>query len=669
MSLTSSSRSQFSRIFSGHTGLDPYTTAVSDVYQDLFEEGSYTGKGLYDVDAFEASLAGRIPENLVLSHDLLEGLHARTALVTDVEFLDEYPSHYDSYAMRQHRWTRGDWQIARWLLQRVHDANGVRVPNRLPLIARWKILDNLRRSLVAPAMLIWLAAAWTLLSGPAVGWTLVVVTLLAFPIYSHVTNALLFHPRSVPWTSHFWSIWGDLGTHTAQVGFSILLLAHQAYLQAHAVVVTLYRRLISKRYLLEWMTAAQSSSESPHNLEAFWKLMWPTALISGALAVVIAATNPSSLLVAAPFLVFWAASPILAFLLSCEIELKETTLSKNDEHTTRLLARRTWNFFETFVGEDDNWLAPDNYQEDPRPVVAHRTSPTDIGLLLLSTAAARDFGYVGVFETVERLELTFASMAKLDRFHGHFLNWYDTRTLEPLTPQYVSTVDSGNLAGHLIPLKQFCVELLEQRSLDDRCVKGMLDTVALMRQETARIGTIRQSTGVITVKQLLGEIEASEQTLSAGAPKSYTEWLTLIQLISRRTGDLEDMINALSHEHGAARFDRLKEWNRRLDHQVREQRRDLATLAPWTFSSRVPGTTAVIGSSEEIASEWTRLIGELDRVPVLSEIPSISEDALNKLDGIRKKIERSNATNKEKALRALETLNRQLSQSSEMASS
>ncbi|HZM91203.1 MAG TPA: carbohydrate-binding protein, partial [Blastocatellia bacterium] len=462
MTLASSSRSHFSRIFSGHTGLDPYTTAVSDVYQDLFGEGSYTGKGLYEVDAFEAALAGRAPENLLLSHDLFESLFARAALVTDIELLDDYPSHYDSYAKRQHRWTRGDWQILRWVFRRVRDGQNRLVRNQLPLISRWKILDNLRRSLVAPTMLLWLAGAWTILPGSPLLWTVSILVILAFPVYAHVTNALLLHPRGIPWTSHFWSVWGDVRTNTAQFALTFTFIAHQASLQAHAIFLTFYRKLISKKKLLEWVTAAEADSSSAHDLKSFWQMMWPAEVLTVVIALLTTLTNPSAFSYAAPLLVVWAASPLIAFWVSRNLRAKEESLKLDDERLARLIARRTWKFFETFAGAEDNWLPPDNYQEDPRPVVAHRTSPTDIGLLLLSTASARDFGYVGTLELVERLELTLDSMDKLDRFNGHFLNWYDTRTLAPLMPQYVSTVDSGNLAGHLLALKQVCVEVADQ---------------------------------------------------------------------------------------------------------------------------------------------------------------------------------------------------------------
>src|SRR5262249_15822917 len=273
ISLNSASRSKFVQIFSGYTGIDPYTTAVSDVYQDLFGEGSYTGKGLYEVDAFTELLEGRVPENALLSHDLFESLFARAALVTDIEMLDDYPASYDSYPRRQLRWTRGDWQIAGWLFPYVPDAHGRTVPNQISIIGRWKILDNLRRSLAAPAMVLWLLASWTILPGSAWLWSLFTLITIAFPVYLHVTTSVMLHPRGIPWTSHFWSMWGDIRTKTGQFALSVVLLAHQALLLPDAIVRTLYRLLISRRKLLEWVTAADAERRSKHNLLAFLRFM------------------------------------------------------------------------------------------------------------------------------------------------------------------------------------------------------------------------------------------------------------------------------------------------------------------------------------------------------------------------------------------------------------
>ena len=667
MTLTSSSRSRFARIFSGHTGVDPYTTAVSDLYQDLFGEGIYAGKGLYDVDPFQAALRDRVPENLLLSHDLFESLYARAALVTDIELLDDYPSYYDSYAKRQHRWTRGDWQIARWLFPRVRDAHNRPVRNRLPLIGRWKIVDNLRRSLVAPTMLLWLAAAWTILPGNPLYWTLAVLVFLAFPVYAHVTNALLVHPRGVPWTSHFWSVWGDLRLKSAQFGLSLTVLAHQAYLQTHAIVLTFFRKLISKKKLLEWETADQTEKGSAHDLRAFFRFMWPAELIALGIAMSIAFIRPGAFVFGVFFLVLWALSPLIAYWVSRDLPRKTESLSEDDQRTARLIARRTWKFFETFVGEEDHWLPPDNYQEDPKPVIAHRSSPTDIGALLLSTAAARDLGYIGSIELAERLERTLAAVSQLDRFHGHLLNWYDTKTLTPLTPQYVSTVDSGNLAGHLLALKQSCIEVGEQPVFHRRVIEGLLDSVSLMREEAAKIGAVRQSTGAVTLKQLRGEIQQCLTSLTNPAPATLSGWLELLQTLSRRVHEIEDIAGALSHEHGPGQFDQLGSWTRSFAHQLREHGRDLATLAPWQQAFTASIGPALEACSMEVAAEWKDILRSLERISNLDELPSSADHALDRISGLRKNVELCAGPEREKAIRGLDVLRSHLEQSKNAA--
>ncbi|MFY9608370.1 MAG: glucoamylase family protein [Blastocatellia bacterium] len=667
MTLTSSSRSWFVRIFSGHTGVDPYTTAVSDVYQDLFGEGSYTGKGLYDVDAFEAALADRVPENLLLSHDLFESLFARGALVTDIELLDDYPSQYDSYARRQHRWTRGDWQISGWLLPRVRTENNRLVRNRLPLLSRWKILDNLRRSLVAPAMFAWLVAAWTVLPGSSLIWTLAALGVLAFPIYAHVTNALMLHPRGIPWTSHFWSVWGDVRTNSAQAGLSLILIAHQAWLQIHAISLTFYRKHISKKKLLEWVTAEQAEKGSAHDLRAFWLLMWPSEVLVVGLGLLIAVVKSSAFVFAAPFLVVWSAAPLVAYWVSRQLPGRDDALESDDRKLARLVARRTWRFFETFVGEADNWLPPDNFQEDPKPVVAHRTSPTDIGMLLLSTAAAHDFGYIGTLELAERIELTLATMEKLDRFNGHFLNWYDTTTLTPLTPQYVSTVDSGNLAGHLLALKQVCVEMAGRPLIDGRVIHGLSDTVLLMREEAAKLGAVRQSTGAVTLKQLRGEIDECAASLSIEAPDTLSGWFGLLQKVTARINEVDDIIGAFAQEHGSEQFEQLSWWTHSLTHQLRQHNRDFATLAPWASALAPVAAASIAICSEESLADWSDVVSSLDRVPTLDELPSICDHAQVKLSELHHKIEQCRRPDRDKALKQLNVLMSRLDDGSRAA--
>src|ERR1051325_2071177 len=420
ISLASASRSKLVQIFSGYTGIDPYTTAVSDVYQDFFGDGNFTGKGLYDVDAFQRTLENRVPPNALLSHDLFESLFARAALPTDIELLDDYPASYEAYAKRAHRWTRGDWQISRWIFPQVPDGERRKVRNVLPAISRWKILDNLRRSLVAPSLFLWLVATCALFPGSPWLWSLFVFLVVAFPVYLHVTTGLAMHPRGIAWTSHFWTIWGDFRTNTAQIALSFVFLPHEGWLMCYAIVRSLYRQLISRRKLLEWVSAAEAETKVRNSFSSFVFFMLPALLLTLIALGLTLSVKPVGLPVMGPLAVLWLLSPFIAYWVSRPRTAERKLLPAEDLKFARLIARRTWRFFETFVGPEDNWLPPDNYQEDPAPVVAHRTSPTNMGLLLLATSSARDLGYLGALEFVEREELTFATLAKLGRLHGHF---------------------------------------------------------------------------------------------------------------------------------------------------------------------------------------------------------------------------------------------------------
>ncbi len=633
ISLISASRSRLARIFSGNTGIDPYTTAVSDVYQDLFGEGNFTGKGLYEIDTFETALARRVPENSLLSHDLFESLFARTALATDIELLDDYPASYDAYAVRQHRWTRGDWQIFRWLLPTVTDAEGGKVRNILPLISRWKIFDNLRRSLVAPALFLWLVAAWTIFPGSPLVWSLFAVIVIAFPVYLHVTSSLLIHPRGIPWTSHFWSLWGDVRTNTAQVALSILFLAHQAYLMTDAIVRTIYRKLISRKKLLEWVTAAEAEQTARRDVLAFVKFMWPAELLALVTVALTWIFRPPALPLALAFAAAWAISPAVAYWVSALLPPERKLIAPEDVGFARLIARRTWRFFETFVGPEDNWLPPDNFQEDPLPVLAHRTSPTNIALLVLSTVSAHDLGYVSTLELVERQELTFGTLAKLGTFRGHFFNWYDTTTLQPLFPQYISTVDSGNFAGHFTTLKQACIELPDEKLFGERNLTGLGDTINAILIEAETLGKVRQRTEVVTVSQLQNEIEACQKLLLIDDPENVPTWFQLLSALGKRISEIEDIINALSHEHGEVNFRELRWWVGALDHQVRSLRRDAETLVPWgSFLSKFESTITAGGGPGD---QWGFLSSLLHRVPTLAEVPQLCDHALVQLSALQ----------------------------------
>lgn len=452
VTMASAAGSLFARTYAGHTGVDPYTTAVSDVYQDLFGEGIFTGKGLYDVDAFAAALEGRVPENAVLSHDLFEGLYARTALVTDVEVVDDYPSSVLAHARRQHRWVRGDWQILWWLFPFVPSRAGV-TRNRLPMIARWKILDNLRRSVLPPATLLLLVLGWTVLPGAPLAWTAAALAPLLLSLATGVLG-LMRGPRGRgSWRGFLRTAAGDLQTDAARAGLQLAFIANEAFDRLHAIGITLVRLGVTHRRLLEWETTAASAARTGVvRLRDFLDGMKASPLLALAIALVVAMVRPTALRVAAPILGLWVAAPWIAFALSRPVPTRRSAPSAADAAYLRQIARKSWTYFEAFGGADDHFLPPDNVQVGAELTIAHRTSPTNIGLGLLAALSAHDLAFIDTTELVGRIDRTLTTVERLERFDGHLLNWYDTRTLAALAPAYVSTVDSGNLAAALLTL-------------------------------------------------------------------------------------------------------------------------------------------------------------------------------------------------------------------------
>src|SRR4051812_29284837 len=452
VTMASAAGSLFARTYAGHTGVDPYTTAVSDVYQDLFKEGIFTGKGLYDVDAFVAALDGRVPENALLSHDLFEGLYARTALVTDVEVVDDYPSSVLAHARRQHRWVRGDWQILRWLFPFVPSRAGLQ-RNRLPIVSRWKILDNLRRSLMAPATLMLLFLGWTILPGRPAAWTAIALAALALPLALGLLQILAGPARLEPGLAFLRTSVEDLQTELARASLQLAFLANHAYEMAHAITVTLVRLGITKRRLLEWETAAASAKRggAPRVAVFIRDMIASPAIAVGGLLLVLS-TSPHVLVASLPVLLLWAAAPVIAYALSRPVPTRRAVVGAEDRAFLKGVALRTWGYFDTFVGADDHALPPDNVQLVPELTIAHRTSPTNIGMSLLATVAAHDFGFIDTASLTDRTDATLTTIEGLEHHEGHLLNWYDTRSLAPLAPAYISTVDSGNLAGALLAL-------------------------------------------------------------------------------------------------------------------------------------------------------------------------------------------------------------------------
>jgi cyclic beta-1,2-glucan synthetase len=490
--------SRFQRIFSSASGIDPYAAAASDVYQDLFAEGTYAGKGIYHVDAFEAALAGRVKDGALLSHDLFEGIFARAGLASDIQVVEEFPSRYDVAVARQHRWARGDWQLLPWLLGRKDAATGMRATSRLSLIALWKILDNLRRTLSAPGALASLALAWTLPLPAAWRWSVYVLITIAIPAVLPVVMAILPLRTGISLRSHLYALRGDLRLAALQTAFLITFLSYQAWLMADAILRTLFRLTVSRKHLLQWVTAAQTGQAEQLDAASAYRRMSGGVLLATAILAMVGFLNPTMLWLAAPLVLLWCASPGLAVWISISPAIAgQVPVSAADGLYLRGIARQTWRYFETFVTPEEFMLPPDNFQETPHPVIAHRTSPTNIGLYLLATVSARDFGWIGTLDALERLEATLATLRRLERFRGHLYNWYDTQDLRPLEPRYVSSVDSGNLAAHLLTLANSFAGW-DQLSLSaSEEAPGIQDSLQLSREALQQVPDSRRTRAVM----------------------------------------------------------------------------------------------------------------------------------------------------------------------------
>ncbi|OYZ98647.1 MAG: glycosyl transferase [Rhizobiales bacterium 17-65-6] len=569
--------SLFQRTFSSMSGIDGYGSAVSDVYQDLSGEGSYAGKGIYDVDAFEAALAGRVPDSTLLSHDLFEGLFARAGLASDVEVVEEFPARYDVDALRRHRWARGDWQLLPWILgPGPRSASAAPASLAIPAMGRLKMLDNLRRTLSAPFAVAALVLGWTLPWPAALAWTAFVVLTLVVPKFIPVLAAILPRHGSVALGSHLRALAGDVRLALFQSFLTLVFLAHEAWLMGDAMLRTLWRLLVSRRHLLEWVPAAQAGLSSRPDLAGSFRRMAGALLIAAvALAVAVLAGHGAWPL-AALFAAFWVASPALARWVSLPQRAEEQMLSEAEASALRLTGRRTWRFFETFVTAADTMLPPDNFQEEPAPEIAHRTSPTNIGLYLLSVASARDFGWIGTQEAVKRLEATFATLHALDQFRGHFYNWYDTRDLRPLDPRYVSTVDSGNLAGHLIALAGAIRDWQAGPLAPATRMAGIVDALDLARQEAILLDDGRR-TQTVTLRQLDEALEGMIRTARTATGDTLSAQL---DRLAADAGTMLDIARALATERGDAAGDDMLFWAQASLCAIETHRTDLSVAPP-----------------------------------------------------------------------------------------
>jgi cellobiose phosphorylase len=627
ISLPSASRSWYVRLVAADTGLDPYTRAVSDIYQDLFGEGSFIGKGIYDVDAFHRACAG-FPDNTILSHDLLEGAYARSALLSDVEVYEDHPYRYFSDVSRRRRWIRGDWQIAWWLLPRVPGQDARCSPNPISGLSKWKIFDNLRRSLVPPAMLLLLVFAWLLpwlwLSA---GATLLVVAVLVSPPLFSAAGDLVRKPRDLPWWMHLRALAPGMVRQAAQILFMLAFLPYDAYVSLDSIARTLTRVIWKRRKLLEWTTSSDAELAAHTDLRGHFRSMWVEPTVAAIILALVILARRECLPVSAPFLGLWLASPAIAWWLSRSIPAREPQLSEGQIVFLRKLARRTWGYFEAFVTPDENWLPPDNFQEHPAINIASRTSPTNIGVALLANLSAYDFGYCSAAQLLQRTEKTLFTMGRLERYRGHFYNWYDTHSLQALPPRYVSTIDSGNLAAHLLVLRSGLLELIEAKILPPRVFDGVQDTVrVLLDVVRGLIEALEPGLDLPPAREALRKAERLETELR-NPPSALSASILLLQRLADWASDL-GQVNGLDGESQI--------WARALERCAVDHRDDIAHLAPWALLPPAPEGLRQRGSPGPVnrLEELLELLGRLEDVPTLRQVAALKHSLLPLLDGI-----------------------------------
>ncbi len=595
VSLPGTNRSRYARLYGSQPGIDPYTRTVSDVYQDVFGEGSFIGKGIYDVDAFERTFRGRFPENQILSHDLIEGCYARSGFLSDVQLYEEYPPRYNSDVNRRHRWIRGDWQLVRWLLPVIHGLNGSFKKNQLSGLSRWKIFDNLRRSVIPAALTLLFIFGWTVLS-QAWFWTLSAIGIILIPSIFISVLDFLKKPAEMLIRQHLAVTLRSAGMHFAQAAFTLITLPYEAFFSMNAIIRTVWRMLISHKNLLEWNPSNVRGHNNRINLFGSFKTMWISPAVAVFTVVYFELSKQTVPVIAIPILFLWAASPAIAWWISLPLAHREVKLSVNQRLFLRNLSRKTWSFFETFVGPEDNWLPPDNFQENPAASIAHRTSPTNMGLALLANLSAYDFGYINAGRLIARTSNTFRTMETLERYRGHFLNWYDTQSLMPLRPLYISSVDSGNLAGHLIALRQGILALPDHKIVEPRLFEGISDTLRILTE-------LDEESGQDQLAQLQkdSKLDSPPVTLSA-------VWQRLKLITASAEKFKKGFISSTDNQAAW--------WADALAEQCRSALNELTFLVPWIVHPAASDIKSLFPGNDEIPTlnELARLDKELPPV-------------------------------------------------------
>ena len=597
-SLPAQDSSIYAKIHGNEPGTDPYTRAVSDVYQDLFDEGSFIGKGIYDIAVFDKVLDDKFPENRILSHDLVEGCYARSGLISDVQLYEEYPTQYTADMQRRHRWVRGDWQIAGWIFPFVKGYDKKFHKNPLSLLSKWKIFDNLRRSLVPLSFLVLFICGWLISSAPYV-CTLSIVLVILVPSVIDFVWQLFMKPADVIFSQHFIFSYRIAKDRFIQLLIDIATLPYETYLNTDAIIRTLWRVLISGKNLLQWNP--YNSNQKPKSIFRFYERMWFSPLFALGIFCYLTIYSPFTLVFAIPLIVLWLFAPFIAWFVSKPAISKDHEVSEEQVVYLRKLARKIWLFFETFVTAEDNWLPPDNYQEQPVERIAHRTSPTNIGMSLLSNLTAYDFGYITTGQLLLRTSNTIRTMQSMEKFRGHLYNWYDTTSLVPLAPKYVSTVDSGNLAGHLITLKQGLLMLVDKKVSGPSFFEGTTDVINILIEKSSSEKAKQSLTdfnlnmneeypqyinNITDTKQYLDKIQISFSEIISGLNPAFTE---------------EELL-----------------WSQKAKLQITEFSNEMLSLCPWILLPAIP-------------PRFIDLLESIPAVPTIRELSRMEETMLNKI--------------------------------------
>jgi len=600
VSIHSANRSRLASLFSGDSTFDVYTRAVSDVYQDLFGEGSFTGKGIYEIEVFQQVLEQRFPCNAILSHDMIEGAYARAGLLSDVEVIDDYPSRIAAYSKRKHRWVRGDWQILFWLFPRVPDYFGNVVRNPINLISRWKILDNLRRSLTEIAMLAILVSGWLFLPGKALYWTLATLGMFAAPTYLQFAMGILRSGNN-KFSARFWKEWfGDFAAANAHLFMRLVCLPQQSMVTLDAIVRVVVRMAVTRRKLLEWETAAESeASDKKRSPVDIYLAATPWLAFLG--GVFLAVDRPDAFLVAWPLLLLWGGSREFSNWLDQPLPEDGLKISHKDEALLRNSALRTWRFFREFSNERENYLIPDIFKEEGK-LTAHRVSTTNLGLLLNARVAAIDLGHLTVAEFIAETEKTLATVRRLPKAHGHLYNWYDNRTLEPVGDPFLSTVDNGNLVCCLWTLKQACLEELKRPIFRRELWAGIRDHARLIQQ-------------LAPAKEVRKAVRNLEESI-AKRGQTPLEWLSSLPALEQAAATLIEAARPT-----AQKSDELQWWQSEFSTRI-SALHDLAVqFAPWASTK-----FRTLRVDEKQQAKWIADLSLAEAVRIYDEIAAGLEE-------------------------------------------